>query len=161
MLISYPQSPIRILLLAAVALGLVLTSQAAQTPTATKSAPAQPEVPKSVFHYPTSPQDPVKDPFFPLSTRLRGKPPQPVTVAQTNVPQPVVELELKGISGTVDHRLAIVASEGGTRTFAIGEEGELPTGSGKVRIRVIEIKDDSAVVLANGKREVLKLRPGL
>ena len=159
MLISYPQFPIRIFLLAVVPLGLVLTSRAAQTPAATSSAPAQPEVPKSVFHFPTSPQDAVKDPFFPQSTRLRGKPPQ--LVIQTNVPPPVVELELKGISGTVERRLAIIASEGGSRTFAVGEEGELPTGRGKARIRVLEIKDDSAVVTVNGKQEILKLRPGL
>ena len=155
MLTPHPQLPIRPLLLGAVVLGLALAARAAQTPAATKPAAAEPEVPKSVFHLPTSPQDPAKDPFFPLSTRLRSKPPQ--LISATNAPPVVVELELKGISGTVERRLAIINS----RTFAVGEEGEVPTSNGHARIRVVEIKSDSVVVSLNGEQRVLRLRPGV
>ena len=161
MLNSHLQLPFRSLVLAAVALGWALTSQAAQTPAATPAAPAEPELPKSVFHFPVSPQDSVKDPFFPQSTRLRSKPPQVASVTNAPPPPVVIELELKGISGTPDRRLVIIASEGYSRTFAVGEEGELPTGNGKKRIRVVEVKIDSAVVLLDGEQRVLKLRAGV
>jgi len=167
MLISHPQFQIRTLLLAAIVVCLALAARAGQTPAATKpaspaakapaaanAAPAEPELPKSLFYLPTSPQDPAKDPFFPLSTRLRTK---PQFIATSNAPPAVVELELKGISGSVDHRLAIINS----RTFGVGEEGEVPASNGRARIRVVEIKNDSVVVLLNGEQRVLRLRPGL
>jgi len=155
MRISHLKFPFRTLLLGTALLGLTLAVRAAQTPVAAKRAAAEPDVPKSVFHLPTSPQDPAKDPFFPQSTRLRSKPPQ--LISATNLPPVVVELELKGISGTADHRLAII----NTRTFGVGEEGEVATSNGKARIRVVEIKSDSVVVSLNGEQRVLKLRPGL
>ena len=156
MLISHPQFQIRTLLLAAVVFCPALTAGAAQTPAATQPAslaartPAEPEIPKSAFRL----QEPVKDPFFPQSTRLRAKPPQAVT--GTNVAPPPVDLELNGISGSAERRLAII----NFRTFAVGEEGEVPTSNGRARIRVVEIKNDSAVVLVNGEQRVLRLRPG-
>jgi predicted amino acid racemase len=69
----------------------------------------------------------------------------------------MVELELKGISGSIDRRLAII----NFRTFSVDEEGEVPTDSGRARIRVIDIKSDSVVVIVNGQQRVLRLRSGL
>jgi len=82
-----------------------------------------------------------------------------VLITATNAPRDVVvvELELRGISGTVDRRLAIINGH----TFGVGEEGEVPTSNGRARIRVLEIKSDSVVVLVNGEQRVLRLRPGL
>jgi hypothetical protein len=150
--------------LAAALLGLTFTTRAAQTPpaaadkakTATNAAPAELELPKSVFIIPTTFAE-GKDPFFPLSTRLNPPPPPPVT--PTNVAPAVVQfvqLDLKGISGAVNRRLAIINNQ----TFGVGEEGEVTVNSGRVRVVCKEIKDDSVLVLVNGQERTLRLRPG-
>lgn len=166
MSISLSQVRVRALLLEAALLCLVCSARAVQTPapspahpagrlaSATNAAPTQLEVPKSVFHIPNSPQDPARDPFFPQSTRLYSK---AAVVTPTNQPAPVVELELKGISGGADRRFAIINS----RTFASGEDGDVPVGRGRAHIRVIEVKADSVVVVVNGEQRVLRLRAGL
>ena len=46
-------------------------------------------------------------------------------------------------------------------TFAEGEEGEVITAEGKVRIRCIKIKEDSVLIEAGGERQELRLRKGL
>ena len=148
--------------LAAALLGLTFTSRAAQTPpvasgkamATTNAAPAELELPKSLFVIPADSGE-GKDPFFPLSTRLRPAPPV-VTPTTTNVGPVTVQLDLKGISGAVDHRLAIINN----RTFAVGEEEELAVNSGRVRVVCKEIKDDSVIVLVNGQERLLRLRPG-
>jgi hypothetical protein len=166
MSIALPQLRGRLLLLASTLFCLCDAAHAVQAPAsattgsasgatvATNSAPAQAGAPKSVFNIPTSPQDTGKDPFFPQSTRLRSK---PVVASATNVPLPMVALELKGISGALDRRLAIIND----RTFSLDEEGEVPTDTGRVRIRVTDIKSDSVVVVVNGQQRVLRLRSGL
>jgi hypothetical protein len=157
-----PCSPFRAwtLPLAAALLGLAFAAHAAQTPAAssgqakatTNVAPAEPEPPKSAFINPSTPQE-GKDPFFPQSTRLRKSP--VVATATTNLPPVVVELELKGISGAANRRLAIINN----RTFEANEEGAVSTTSGPVRITCKEIKDDSVRVLVNGQERTLRLRP--
>jgi hypothetical protein len=126
---------------------------AALSPVPTNTAPAQPEIPKSVFLIPTSPLE-GKDPFFPRSVRLFAS-----SGAQTNL-QPTahyLELRLNGISGPLSRRLAIINNQ----TFAVNEEGEVPTNSGRARIRCLQIKDDSVVVQVGGKLRTLQLRHGL
>ena len=150
--------------LAAALLGLTFTTRAAQTPPAagdkakatTNAAPAALELPKSVFIIPTNYAE-GKDPFFPLSTRLNPPPPTPVTPTNS-APAPVqpVQLDLKGISGALNHRLAIINNQ----TFGVGEAGEVTANSARVRIVCQEIKDDSVVVLVNGQKRTLHLRPG-
>ena len=150
--------------LAAALLGLTFTTRAAQTPPAaagkakatTNAAPAELELPKSVFIIPATSAE-GKDPFFPLSTRLHPPPPV-VTPTTTRSPRPScnVQLDLKGISGAVDRRLAIINNQ----TFAVGEEGEVAVNAGRVRVVCKEIKDDSVVVLVNGQERTLHLRPG-
>jgi hypothetical protein len=148
--------------LAAALLGLSFTARAAQSPppaagkakATTNVPPAELEPPKSVFIIPASSEE-GKDPFFPLSTRLRPSLPV-VTPTTPNVAPAVVQLDLKGISGAVDRRLAIINN----RTFAVGEEGELSVNAGRVRVVCKEIKDDSVVVLVNGQERILRLRPG-
>ena len=166
MSIALPQLRNRVLPLAAMFFGLCCAAHAAPAAAAgssgsaspvapaTGAVPVQAEPPKSVFKIPTSVQDPGRNPFFPQSNFLRTK---PVAAVATNVPAPMVDLELKGISGSVDRRLAII----NFRTFSLDEEGEVPTDSGRVRIRVVDIKNDSAVVVVNGQQRVLRLRSGL
>ena len=151
--------------LAAALLGLTLTTRAAQTPPApadkakatTNAAPAELELPKSVFIIPATSEE-GKDPFFPLSTRLHPPPPV-VTPTTTNVAPAVVQLvqlDLKGISGAANHRLAIINNQ----TFEVGEEGEVAVNPGRVRVVCKEIKDDSVLVFVNGQARTLHLRPG-
>jgi len=114
---------------------------------------AELEIPKSSFVVPNIPKD-GKDPFFPRSTRVYGAGP----VATTNVPTVVVaDIHLNGISGSADHRLAIINN----RTFESGEEAEVSTTSGRVRIRCLEIQAEAVVIQAGGERRVLRLRSGL
>jgi hypothetical protein len=152
------------LALAAALLAGAFASLAAQTPTnapvgsspsPTNALPALPEIPQSAFFIPTTPQE-GKDPFFPRSMRLFAS----VLVRtnlQTTTFAPPVELHLNGISGTADHRLAIINNQ----TFEANEEGEVPTNPGRARIRCLEIKADSVLVQVGGEQRVLRLRPGL
>ena len=108
---------------------------------------------ESVFILPTKPEE-GKDPFFPRSLR----PYSSCAVIKTNQPavDVAVDLRLQGISGSLEHRLAIINAH----TMEVGEEGEITTPSGRIRVRCLEIKDDSVVVQAGGGRRVLYLRPG-
>lgn len=72
--------------------------------------------------------------------------PEPVTVA--------VELKLKAISGLPEHRLALINNH----TFEAGEEGEVVTTNGRMRIRCLEIHGESAVVQVGPERRELRLR---
>ena len=89
---------------------------------------------------------------------MKNSPPQPVTGGDSRAA--TVDLELKGRSGTAEQPLFILKVNQTTRTCAVGEEMEVPTSSGPVRIRVVESKSDSVVVLANGERRVLRFRAG-
>jgi hypothetical protein len=162
---SYPPPRAWTLPLAAALICLALASSAAQTqtntpakpsappPAATNTAAAEPEIPKSVFIIPTTPQE-GKDPFYPHSMRLFTN----LRVTTTNPPAVIaVELHLKALSGPPDHRLAIINN----LTFAAGEQGEVATNAGRVRIVCLEIKDDSVVVLVGGERRILRLRSGI
>jgi hypothetical protein len=114
---------------------------------AVESPPTQ-----SIFVMPTAPRE-GKDPFFPRSTR-----PYTTRVIVTNqTAMPVIaDLRLDGISGTPEHRLAII----NYKTFDTGEDGDVNTNAGRMRIRCIEIGADSAIIQIGGERRVLHLRAG-
>ncbi len=94
-----------------------------------------------------------KDPFFPLSTR------RSVTLKphEESESPGIVALTLKGFSGGAGNRLAIINDH----TFAVGEEREVTTVSGRIKIRCLEIEESSVVVTVgnSARREVLKLAP--
>lgn len=164
-----PRLPVRpgnILLLIATLASLTVASPAAQTPTnaptkavpapaaETKAAPAQLKIPESTFVIPTRPQQ-GRDPFFPQSTRLFEA---ALIVAPTNQPNvPSTELQLKGLSGLRGHRLAMINNH----TFEVGEEGDVVTSSGRVRVRCLAIRDDSVLIQVNGEPRILRFRSGL
>ena len=112
-----------------------------------------PPLPQSVFVMPKGKHEGV-DPFFPRSSRPYG----PVfPIAASSSPGPVtvaVDLKLKAISGLPEHRLALINNH----TFEAGEEGEVVTTSGRMRIRCLEITQDSAVVQVGPERRELHLR---
>lgn len=109
--------------------------------------------PQSVFVMPKGKQEGV-DPFFPRSSRPYG-PVMPIIIDTNPAPVTVtVELRLKAISGLPEHRLALINNH----TFEAGEEGEVITTNGRMRIRCLEIHGESAVVQVGPERRELHLR---
>jgi hypothetical protein len=150
-----PPSRAWVPVLAAAFLGFAVAGQSAPAPAApakaaTNAPPVEPAVTLSVFVNPPTPQD-GRDPFFPLSTRHR-----PVVYQAKDVPVvAIAELELKGVSGSVGRRLAIINN----RTFEVGEEGTVLSNVGRVRLTCKEINSDSVRVVLNGAERTLTLRP--
>jgi hypothetical protein len=140
-----------------------LTASAAQTPTPSKTpspaAAAKPdpaveqEVPRAVFVVPTSPKE-GRDPFFPNSTLSF---PQAVTKTSPTTAAAPPKMSLMGISGTRERPLAILNG----KTFGKGEEQEVQSGNTKLRVRCIDIKEDSVIIDVNGERQELHMRSGL
>ena len=136
--------------------GTLLTMAAATAGAAPKAAsnvPATPKpvaevvIPKSVF---VDRPDFGRDPFFPKSTR-RGQ-----AVVTTTTTQPVGNFDsiaLKGISVNNEKRLAIINN----KTFEVGEEGDVPVGAQRVRVKIVEIREKSAVISVNGVSKELFL----
>lgn len=112
----------------------------ASQPAVTNAPIAEPPIPRSVFDD-KLPQG--KDPFFPMSTR-RDAVVAPVSAAPQKpaMDLSVTNLVLKGISGSADRRLAIINNS----TFAVGEDVEVNTTSGRIRIHCAEIKEKSVVI---------------
>jgi hypothetical protein len=112
-----------------------------------------PAVPQSAFIVPKKAAE-GRDPFFPRSTRVYGTEPSTNKVVAVT---PVAELVLKGISGTPEKPLAIINNT----TFTSGEENDVVTQAGRIRIRCIEINMDAGtvVVQVGGERRELRLAP--
>jgi len=109
------------------------------------TVPPEPDIPQSVF---TVSGDKVKDPFFPNSTRVK-------TV--TTMAAPLVSsstFELKAITGPPGARLAIINN----RTVANGEDAEVTTPLGRLKIHCVEIKDSSVTIRSPLSTEPIELR---
>lgn len=105
------------------------------------------QIPKSVFD--DSPNA-GRDPFFPKSSRRGGAPERG---AKVEVPVALPKLVLMGISGPPNKRVAVINN----RNFAAGEEGEVVASGVRVRIRCIEIRDESVIVSAGSPPQRLEL----
>ena len=102
----------------------------------------------SVFNLPASPKD-GRDPFFPASTR----PYQAAVLASAKTADLNLDLlVMQGISGAPPHRLVIINK----RTFAVGDDSEVSTSQGRIRIHCLEITANSAVIEVNGQRHELR-----
>jgi len=110
-----------------------------------------PALPQSVFVQPRETAE-GRDPFYPRSRRPYSK---FDSGKQVVVPQPVADLTLKGISGSKEQPLAII----NTTTFTSGEENDVLTKAGRMRIRCLEIKMDEGIVWVQvgGERRELRL----
>ncbi len=118
----------------------------------TNTVSGEGHLPQSVFLMPKDQHDGV-DPFFPKSHRPYG-PVMPIMIDTNPAPVTVaVELKLKAISGLPEHRLALINNH----TFEAGEEGEVLTTNGRMRIRCLEIHGESAVVQVGPERRELRL----
>jgi hypothetical protein len=121
----------------------LLSLKAVGAPTARTPAPAaapqEPEPIKSVF---VDRPNFGRDPFFPNSSR-RG------TIVQDTVVEPVANfnnITLKGISGTVEKRLAIINN----KTFEAGEEANLRISGQPTKVKCVEVREKSVVISING-----------
>ncbi len=145
------------LCLAFVAHGAAKQTNATARPSITSLAmPAATEIPRSVFVVPRSPSE-GRDPFFPHTTRFSGARATD-TKTTTNPPPAVVELVLKGISGTRERPLAII----NTTTFGVGDENDVIAGTRRVRIRCVEINAEAGTVIiqiGNQRRELRLKQP--
>ena len=63
---------------------------------------------------------------------------------------------LNGLSGTEEDRLAIING----RTLAEGEQADIATPTGRVRVRCVQIKERSVIIDIGGDRREIFLRPG-
>ena len=91
-----------------------------------------------------------KDPFFPKSSRREVVVENPNTVVE---PLQASGLSLKGISGTVGKRLAIINN----RTFEVGEEIILRVANQSFKVRCVEIRDKSVIISINNVSKELFL----
>lgn len=89
-----------------------------------------------------------RDPFFPNSIREAAEP------TEGGESQPSIILVLKGISGAPSRRFAIINNH----TFVVGEESEVITAGGRVRIRCVEIHDNVAIVTIGSGGQKIELR---
>ena len=105
-------------------------------------------VPRSVFIQPASPKEGC-DPFFPSSIR-----PYATAVIPNAPTTDLSSLFLQGVSGSPEHRLVIINNV----TFAVGDEAEVFTSQGRIRIHCLVITDDSAVIEAAGQRQILRYK---
>jgi hypothetical protein len=122
---------------------------AASAPSAkTNAAPAELVISPAIFDLTVKG---IKDPFFPLTQRV----PIPATTITTNAPNiSAASFQLKGLSGSLDRRLAMINN----RTLAIGEASEVTTAGGnKINIRCVDIKDSSVIIRVAGQAEPIEL----
>ena len=93
-----------------------------------------------------------QDPFFPNSTRRA--PAKPVTTAGPAKPQPKVELILQGIISGTAQPLAMING----KNFAVGDELTVRAASGSIKVKCLEIRENSVVVQFQGERKELQMR---
>jgi hypothetical protein len=111
----------------------------------TNLGPVEVPIPTAVFDLAAKP---TKDPFFPLSLR------QPVQIATNATPTfSAAVFNLKGLSGSPGHRLALINN----RTVAAGEDAEITTSAGKVKIQCVEIKESSVIIRAESQTDPLEV----
>jgi hypothetical protein len=153
------KTTLRYSVLAVMLFGAVVLTASAGTPAPAKNkTPEKTVAPaidtntfRAVFDMPANPQE-GRDPFYPKSMRPYENAVQRITNA---APIAIVaDLKLKALSGTPDHRLALVNNH----TFETGEEADVTTSTGRLKIRCLEIDTDSVVVQVGSERRELRLR---
>lgn len=113
--------------------------------------PAETDITISTFTVPRTLNE-GRDPFYPSSTRVIATA-RPVT----KVARGPATLELKGISGTSNRPLALINN----RTFAEGDEQDVTTPQGKVKVLCLEIEGTRVRIQAEGQTRELMLRQGI
>lgn len=130
---------------------LALTAASSASGAVAKDAPTSVPQSLSVFEIPVSVKD-GRDPFFPESTRT-SEAAAAAAAASTTRTAEVTSLKVPGISGTPGHLLAIINNH----TFAVGDEGDVMTDSGRLHLRCIDIQRDTVTVEVNGRIHRIKV----
>jgi hypothetical protein len=126
-----------------VILGVVLTAVLPGRAASTNRPPAEVPIARSIFV--TNDASGV-DPFFPNSTRRKT---QSNSVDPKKVPAGVGALQLKGIMGPPDKRIALINN----LTFAKGEEQDVRVPTGTLKIKCVDIRLKSVVVTLEGQAQ--------
>jgi hypothetical protein len=135
---SFCKNTMAVLLLIASATALaVIAAPVAQADKTDKA-----KTTRSIFILPSNSREGC-DPFFPKSNR-----PYEMAAAANTRTGNITSLVLKGFSGSQNHRLVIINNH----TFAAGDTGDVTTSDGRVHLRCIEIKTNSAVIEVGGQR---------
>ena len=113
-----------------------------------KAAPAPVKI-NSTFIVPAGTKD-GRDPFFPESTRAFEV---MMAASQTNRTAEITSLKVPGISGISGSLLAIINNH----TFAVGDEGDVMTPSGRVHLKCLQIAPTYVVVEVNGQNHRINL----
>jgi hypothetical protein len=121
-----------------------------------------PPIPRSVFEMPASPKD-GHDPFYPDSTRLFAN--KETRTSTSNAPTVAVQFALKGLAGQANARFATILPVGGGMParaidLAEGDEAQVVTPKGRMKVRCVEIKDESVVIEVAGVQRELRMRAG-
>jgi hypothetical protein len=127
------------------------TNSAAATSSATNLTSSQSIIPRSVFVVPKSPKE-GKDPFFP--DLAEGPVAQPTAKNPKATTSRIDELVLQGISGAGDARICVVNGI----NLAVGEKADVPTSTGRVPIRCLEINETNIVIELGGLQQELRFR---
>jgi hypothetical protein len=123
---------------------LLVTIPAMGEGTNSAAGPVLKPIPKSVFIIPTAPVE-GRDPFFPNSTRAPGSVQPEKQVHTDSAPSLFV---LNGLTLSQGSPMAIING----RTIAVGETGPIPTSGGDVSVHLIEIKNNTSVVIQYGSQ---------
>jgi hypothetical protein len=111
------------------------------------SSEAKEPRPQSVFQIP-GPGFPGRDPFYPNSSRVSREAIPVVTQAPAHA-----DLVLKAISGTAARPLAMINGV----TFEIGEEREVRTIQGRVRVRLMSVQGLKVTIAVGNQTRELEL----
>jgi hypothetical protein len=114
---------------------------------------SEPVIRQSLFIVPSTTSE-GKDPFFPHLTDRFSAPPTAKPVKPSNNVG-VDALTLQGVAGHTNARICVING----RTFAIGDEDGVPTSSGRVQIRCLEINETNVVIELGGERRELWFKP--
>jgi hypothetical protein len=114
------------------------------------AAPSTLAIPKSIF---VDDAKVGKDPFFPNTARRAEKAPstatQHVGSIQNQAGAFFDQLKLKGILGNATRRLALINNH----TFEAGEQAEIRITEGRVKVRCLEIRDHSVIIILAGENQ--------
>jgi len=89
-----------------------------------------------------------RDPFFPESSR-----PYEDAAPTNKANNSINALAIHGVSYLHGRPMVIINNH----TFAIGDEGDVQASGSRVRLRLIEIRKDAAVIEVNGLRRELTI----
>jgi len=127
---------------------LLLASSPCSADEASIPSEVEATIPRSVFQMP-EPGFVGRDPFYPNSARI-------MTDLTPVVSQRPVsgDLVLKAISGTASRPLAMINGV----TFEVGEEREVRTALGRVRVRLVSVDGLKVTISVGSEKRELRLR---